>query len=420
MKRLLLITALITGSFLYSQEYTENYNKWSIEASAGLPLADGSFAKNYHYKNNVLGAYTFGVRKMFNNRVGLKLNFGYHTLENTSYSESYAPFESNFATATLEGVANLSSVLNFDSWTKTIGVLAHVGAGYSVLWGKEPVKVDKFSNADQMMHFSGGITPQVRLGNRVALHADFTIMKTMRMHHTWDWIETTDNRGINATFGRATAGLTVYLGKHDVHGDWVYNAKTDENELSDLEARVAKIEADLLDSDGDGVPDYLDEEPNTPAGMMVDSKGRSIDKNNNNIPDYMESALDSRYAVKGEGGEGMVIKQLIDSGLINVYFPFDSTKPHSYSTHAINYVIQFLNDNPNVNVELVGYADEIGNSSYNQTLSERRAKLVHDILLASGISSNRLSYRGAGEDDSVDKDNSYARQLMRRVIFVLD
>jgi OOP family OmpA-OmpF porin len=45
------------------------------------------------------------------------------------------------------------------------------------------------------------------------------------------------------------------------------------------------IENKMLDSDKDGVADYLDEEQNTPAGAMVDTKGRSIDKNNNNVPD---------------------------------------------------------------------------------------------------------------------------------------
>lgn len=418
MKKLLLLAALVGGSYLYAQEKnTEEYNKWSLEASAGMPIVGTNFSPNYHYKNNIVGAYTFGVRKMFNNRFGARLNFGYHTLEASSYSQ---PFESNYMTGTLEGVANLGSILNFDTWTKNFGALFHLGAGYSLLGGKEPVKINKITEMDQIWTVSGGITPQVRLGNRVALFADYSLIGAMRMHRTWDAVGKSDHRGLNGTFSRVTVGLNVYLGKHDVHADWVYNSPVGEDKFADLEARVAKIEADMLDSDGDGVPDYLDQEPNTPAGVYVDTKGRTLDKNSNNIPDFMEAGLDAKYALKGDGtGEGMVIKQLIDSGLINVYFPFDSTKPHSYSTHAINYVIQFLNDNPEVNVALVGYADVLGNSQYNQKLSERRAKLVHDILLASGISADRLSYRGEGVDDSVDKNNSYARQMVRRVIFEL-
>jgi OOP family OmpA-OmpF porin len=49
--------------------------------------------------------------------------------------------------------------------------------------------------------------------------------------------------------------------------------------------RVDNLETMLIDTDQDGVADYLDLEPNTVSGVMVDSKGRSIDLNNNNVPD---------------------------------------------------------------------------------------------------------------------------------------
>jgi|SRR5690554_484570 len=415
MRKLLLLTILIVGSSVYAQEKSnEEYNKWSLEAAAGMPIAGTNFAKHYSYKNNTFGSYQLGVRYMMNNYFGMKMNFGYNTMEGTSYS---APFKTEYITGTLEGVANMGAVLNFDSWTNTLNALVHLGAGYTLLRPKEPV--DFGGLGDQIFIISAGITPQVKLSNRVVLTADYTLMGLMRMHNTWDGTQTTNKRGMNGKFSTVTAGLTVYLGKHDVHADWVRHEGVTEDKFADLEARVAKIETDLLDSDGDGVADYLDQEPNTPAGMYVDTKGRSLDTNNNNIPDYMEEALDARYALKGEGGDGMIIKQLIDSGLINVYFPFDSTKPHAYSTHSMNYVIEFMNDNPDVNVELVGYADEIGNTNYNQRLSERRAKVVHDVLLASGISANRLSYRGAGEDASVDKNSEIARRMMRRVVFEL-
>jgi OOP family OmpA-OmpF porin len=41
----------------------------------------------------------------------------------------------------------------------------------------------------------------------------------------------------------------------------------------------------LIDTDQDGVADYLDLEKNTVSGVMVDSKGRAIDLNNNNVPE---------------------------------------------------------------------------------------------------------------------------------------
>jgi OOP family OmpA-OmpF porin len=52
--------------------------------------------------------------------------------------------------------------------------------------------------------------------------------------------------------------------------------------------RVDNLETMLIDTDQDGVADYLDLEKNTVSGVMVDSKGRAIDLNNNNVPDELE------------------------------------------------------------------------------------------------------------------------------------
>lgn len=39
-----------------------------------------------------------------------------------------------------------------------------------------------------------------------------------------------------------------------------------------------------LDSDRDGIPDYLDQEPNTPVGQPVDEVGRSLDEKGMTLP----------------------------------------------------------------------------------------------------------------------------------------
>jgi OOP family OmpA-OmpF porin len=110
-------------------------------------------------------------------------------------------------------------------------------------------------------------------------------------------------------------------------------------------------------------------------------------------------------------------KKAINEGYVNTYFAFDSAKPLGYSSSAINYVANFLTRNPGVNVEIKGYADELGPEDYNMKLSERRAKAVYEVLVAAGVDASRLSYKGYGEDTSVDKASDNARQLARRVSF---
>jgi lysyl endopeptidase len=54
---------------------------------------------------------------------------------------------------------------------------------------------------------------------------------------------------------------------------------------------------DNLDPDNDGVPDYLDQCPNTPSGVTVDAKGCPIDTDNDGVPDYLDLCPNTRSGV---------------------------------------------------------------------------------------------------------------------------
>ncbi|MDR3668488.1 MAG: OmpA family protein [Ignavibacteriaceae bacterium] len=53
-----------------------------------------------------------------------------------------------------------------------------------------------------------------------------------------------------------------------------------------------------LDSDGDGVPDYLDNCPNTPHGVAVDSHGCPLDADGDGVPDYLDKCPNTPAGVK--------------------------------------------------------------------------------------------------------------------------
>ncbi len=57
---------------------------------------------------------------------------------------------------------------------------------------------------------------------------------------------------------------------------------------------------------------------------------------------------------------------------------------------------------PDVFVRLDGFADERGNSAYNQKLSARRAEHVMHVLLANGVPAARISIRAHGESPAAD------------------
>ncbi len=52
-------------------------------------------------------------------------------------------------------------------------------------------------------------------------------------------------------------------------------------------------------------------------------------------------------------------------------------------------------------MEVRGYTDRLGSSTYNLDLSQRRADAVKALLVQQGIPANRIDARGLGEKDSV-------------------
>ena len=415
----IIISLLLFGSITANAQ-EKNYNQWSVEAEAGVHKVTTPFSSGYVAETPSLWQVGLGVRYMINEKLGFKLDGGYNNISNSDESQE---FESGYYRTSIQGVVNLGNVLDFRNWTNTFNVLLHGGIGYSLNKPKYP---RDFNKGDQMLNFIVGITPQIKLTDRLALTGDLSMINHVRQDVTWDGAQSLSSvlpnnqvRGVNGVIVNANIGLTFYLGKKAIHADWYSEENTLRSEIDSLNLRLTKVETDMRDSDNDGIANYLDQEPNTVNGAAVDSKGRAVDLNNDGIPDIMLAPLDARYANKADIQGGNIIKELIDNGYVNVYFSFNSTTPEDYSLQSVNYLIIYMNENPEAKAELIGYADELGDVSYNQKLSEKRANKVQEILVASGIDAARLTVRGGGEDASVDKNSTGARQLVRRVTFKL-
>lgn len=415
MKRKLLVVAAVMGAFFAQAQEAPSYNKWALDIGVGLNKAQSDFGSGYHMPTVDFPTADLGVRYMFNSKFGTRLSLGYQNISGDS--DSSLDFETDYFSATLSGVANLGNVMNFRTWTNTFGLLAHAGGGYSLMTFDA---VGANDENDQMINWVVGLTPQLKLSNRIALFADASLVGNFLQNNTFDGTVSSRSHG---NFGRGvilkgSVGLSIALGSSEYSADF-YPFEEGQNELDAIEERIAKIETDMIDSDQDGVPDYLDREPNTVSGVTVDTKGVAVDRNQNGIPDELEDALDRRYAAIDAVQHGKVVEELLREGYVNVYFGFNEDMPATYSLDAINHLVIYFRDNPNAQAELIGFADSRGNPDYNMGLSERRAKSVYDILVAAGVSENRLSYTGAGEDDSVDESSTNARQLVRKVTIKL-
>ncbi len=145
------------------------------------------------------------------------------------------------------------------------------------------------------------------------------------------------------------------------------------------------------DSDGDGVTDKLDKCPNTPKGVEVDSNGCPLDSDGDGVPDYLDKCPNTPKGFRVDKNGCEV------SFVFNVTFDYDSANLKDSSFASISDFTKFLNENPQYKVEVQGHTDSKGSDSYNQKLSEKRAKSVYDKLIQNGIAKNRLSSKGYGE-----------------------
>lgn len=428
MKKILFLLLLLgAGNNTYAQN---EFNKWSLEVNGGFNKSMGPLTPGYLSPTLNLGHSDFGARYMFNEYFGFKGNLGFGKF---SEANGESPeFRTNYLNVTAQGVANFGRMLNFESFARKFTLLGHLGAGGGKMKFKDPALYN-YVEPDFYYIITSGLTTLYSLSERIALTGDITVNVNGRQTYTFDGNafnapvqpDPPTNPFVHATgtWWTGTLGLNFYLGKAEQHADW-YIAADKYATKAELAEAINGIKDMLKDSDGDGVADYLDKEPNTPVGARVSFNGITLDSDNDGTPDH----LDKCPFVPGPSSTGGCpveeireqadfLRKAINEGYVNVYFGFDSSKPLAYSISAASYVSTFLKKNPGLKLEVKGYADELGGEDYNIKLSEKRAKVVYELLIEAGIEPTRLTYKGYGEDTSVDKSSADARQMARRTSF---
>ncbi len=106
--------------------------------------------------------------------------------------------------------------------------------------------------------------------------------------------------------------------------------------------------------------------------------------------------------------------------LNNVFFDFDKYNLRPESFVELDRVVKFLNDDPNIEIEMSAHTDSRGSDDYNFTLSDNRARSVMEYILSKGIAVSRIKSQGYGETKPVaTNDTDEGRQLNRRVEFTI-
>lgn len=361
MKRLLLIPALLLATASMAQKLDYEFT----------PVA------GYNINDNHIGLTNqtvFGGELQFN-------NLGYSLSPEISVLYSQGKYTMGKDVLTRKKTDIFRTAFNAVYEYEDLGFiipLTKIGAGY------ESMQYELNENIDSMF-VDVGIGAKIPLSENFALKAEAVYMAKYNADR-WD-----NNlallAGLNIAFGTSTkdaqAARVTELREQELQEARAKaeaaeiarkkaeeKAQMEENARKEAEAAAAASALALAnanaDDDKDGVKNTNDKCPNTPKEVRsVDSEG--------------------------------CIKQMN----LHITFELSSYNVKEQSKANISKFGNFLKYSKKYKAIIVGHTDSLGSAGSNQLLSEKRAKVVRDMLVADGIPAEKVSYKGMGEKDPI-------------------
>ena len=99
----------------------------------------------------------------------------------------------------------------------------------------------------------------------------------------------------------------------------------------------------------------------------------------------------------------------------NLYYTTNSADLTPESFIVLESFIEYLNENPTINIEVQGHTDNVGAAKDNEALSVNRAHTIKSYLEQKGIDGKRITYKGYGSGKPIaDNGTEEGRAKNRR------
>ncbi len=273
-----------------------------------------------------------------------------------------------------------------------------------------------------------GLRPYVGLGFGALRHSDSRTLHSVRIKDATEAMgsiaagfskELTEKVKLRTELRYRVENSDDLHSGENTFGDFLFNAGLnvafgEYNKQSTVTKLVDKTPQ--MDSDNDGVSDANDRCPNTPAGTRVDATGCAVvvdgDDDRDGVLNSRDNCPNSRAGAV-VGSDGCEVQVVIE--LQGVHFDTDKATLKSESIAILNAAVKTLGEHGKIMVEVAGHTDSRASDAYNQNLSQRRAKVVFDYLVAHGIDANRMTWKGYGESQPIaTNDTAEGRARNRR------
>jgi len=303
LKKALVLCALISSTSVFAQ-------KGNYDVEATIPFQPMfSFGTAYHsFQGDIMGPESNSLLGNMGYRSGIRLNLSENVdasllFSNTSFFEKNeaVSFESNVDAVGLHFGYTLNSVF------KKSRISPYLTAGLQSLSFKtlNESNQSKWTDRESTIAIPLGLGLRLNISERIDL--DATINYTIAMGDIDKSVEDNSDKFISANF---TVHYDLFTPKPKE------NVYFDDSYYSDVDFQAMDIE----DEDGDLVADVDDYCPRTPIGVKVSPFGCPLDSDNDGIPDYIDQEINTlEGAVVDEKGV-----QLTDDKYRSMYSDYEA------------------------------------------------------------------------------------------------
>lgn len=441
----IVLLALFCGGFLFCSAQTDqnlnNQNFNNVQPFTGTsPFRKFSFGVNVgalspsvliggsnQFANpKVTLGYGANLRYQFNHYLGLQLDYLGGKLKGDQEGFSGTPrpvssFETDFASGSLSGVLTFGNI-NFLRTKNTIIPYLNFGAG---LLSYKPTFValgstteTEYNNGDRLneLFIPAGLGLKISLSQLINLDLGY------RMNFLdADNLDAFVDGYHKDKFSYGFAGLEFTFGNQSKPRMVFDNPVSRLNNNLQTQIDTVKSEQQKLtaDTDGDGVADMFDKEPNTPTGCPVDAHGVTRDTDGDGVPDCKDKELVTPTQCQPVDADGIgkcpepdCCKAIRDSlaamntcniDLPSITFRGSRSTLSSDAKAMLATVASQLKNSANCSIVITGYPAA---SKASQSLCNRRTQQIRSYLVETeGISADRVDTNcevGGGDANTVD------------------
>ncbi len=369
-------------------------------------------------------------------------------------SDNNREFTNTLYSSSMLGVFNLNS-MRYDKSVRNAHIYGLIGGGVNNFTTDYiDGRVSGTIPEEIAPHGTFGAGIAFRLGKRVNIGLEH--QASVMLGNRADLVDGINTGGGTKSVFRdvlnySRLGININLGNSTKKSEPLYWISPLDGVLKDLNDVKSKQELALADADNDGVMDIIDQEPNTPPDVPVDTKGRTLDSDKDGVPDYKDvepynppregEIVDTDGVIvnpvnnRGQGGVSEErVKELIGDAIRDLeltetsnnnvaewFLPMIHFPTEQYTIRYTDYgtlagIAQMLKGNASLKLVVEGYTDQTGDETLNKNLSYDRALAVIEHLVNNhGIGRGRLILQYKGQEKAlVPSASSY---MNRRVEF---